>query len=315
MDRKDYRFWSVQIKEKALRLGFEYVGISNAEILLEEKERVEQWLSEGYQAEMHYLENNKEKRYDPSKLFEGTKSVVTVLLNYYPERILDKDNNYKIAKYAYGKDYHFIIKDKLNLILDELKKDIPKLEGRAFTDSAPFLDRAWAKQSGLGFIGKNTCLINRKMGSFFLIGQLLLNIDLEYDSSEHSNYCGSCRRCIDACPTGALKDEFTIDSRKCISYLTIEYKGDLPQNLKNNFNDWIFGCDICQDVCPWNRFSKPHSIQELNPHPSLFDKLKSKKDWESLRPEEFGEIFRGSAVKRAKYSGLKRNIDFLAKES
>lgn len=293
--------------------GFDLYGISKITPLEEDAKQVEKWLENSFHAEMHYMENNKEKRYDPSKLVEGAQSVVTVLFNYYPKKILPQQGNYKMAKYAYGKDYHFVIKDRLNELLARIQQHIPEAEGRAFTDSAPFLDRAWARRNGLGFIGKNTCLINKKKGSFFLIGQLVVNIAAHVPAEEVSNACGKCTRCIDACPTGALTEPFQLDASKCISYLTIEHKGDLPKELQPKFNDWVFGCDICQDVCPWNRFSKPNEIEEFQPNPLLFS-LDSKSRWEAMKPEEFGEIFRSTAVKRTKFKGITRNISFLRKE-
>lgn len=304
---------STYIKNKTKELGFDYCGISEAEFLGKDAPLVENWLEKQMHGEMRYLENNKEKRYDPSQLLEGTKTVVSVLLNYYPSQRLPEENNYKIAKYAYGQDYHFVMKDKLNALLEDLQQIIPETEGRAFVDSAPLLDRAWAKRSGLGFIGKNTCLINKKTGSFFFIGQLLLNIPMEYDHVVAKDYCGTCTRCIDNCPTGALVAPHQLDSRKCISYLTIEYKGELPEDFKPKFKDWIFGCDICQDVCPWNKFSKDNHNDEFQPKEDLLN-LKTKEDWENLTPDQFGRIFKGSAVKRTKYKGLKRNIDFLKGE-
>jgi epoxyqueuosine reductase len=298
------------IKQHALELGFDEVGISNAQQLDEEADLMEKWLEKGFQGEMSYLERNKEKRYDPRLLVEGTKSIVSVLYNYFPEEQLDTHDNYKISKYAYGQDYHTVIREKLYQLLAFIESHTGKLEtARAFTDSAPILDRAWAQKSNLGFIGKNTCLIHPRKGSFFFIGHLFLPLKLEVETEEITDYCGSCRRCIDACPTGALVAPHQLDANKCISYLTIEHRGDLPKDLKLNFKDWMFGCDICQDVCPWNRFAKPHN----EPLFKLSDALKKirKSDWEQLDKTKFNELFKGSAVKRTKYDGLKRNIDFL----
>lgn len=298
------------IKQHALELGFDEVGISMAQQLDEEADLMEKWIEKGFQGEMSYLERNKEKRYDPRLLVEGTQSIVSVLYNYFPEEQLATHDNYKISKYAYGQDYHTVIREKLYKLLAFVESHTGKLEtARAFTDSAPILDRAWAQKSNLGFIGKNTCLIHPRKGSFFFIGHLFLPLKLEVETEEITDYCGSCRRCIDACPTEALVAPHQLDANKCISYLTIEHRGDLPKDLKLNFKDWMFGCDICQDVCPWNRFAKPHK----EPQFKLSDALKNmrKSDWEQLDKTKFNELFKGSAVKRTKFEGLKRNIDFL----
>ncbi|MFA8299871.1 MAG: tRNA epoxyqueuosine(34) reductase QueG [Hyphomicrobiales bacterium] len=300
------------IKKKALALGFSLCGINKAKHLIEDGQFVENWMEKGYNAGMSYFERNKDKRYNPSLLVDNTKSIITVLLSYYPETQLSQKDNYRISKYAYGQDYHYVIKDKLALLLEYLKTINPEIEGRAFVDSAPFLDRAWANKAGLGFIGKNTCLINKDAGSFFFIGQLLVNIELDEDKTETKAYCGTCTRCIDSCPTGALVAPHQLDSNKCISYLTIEHKGDLPQGMEKQFSNYIFGCDICQDVCPWNKFSIPTKVDDLKPS-SLLAELKTKADWENMKPEQFGEIFRGTAVKRTKYKGLMRNINYIKK--
>lgn len=302
--------FSQRIIEEALRLGFDDGGISHATFLAEDASKMEKWLAEGFQGGMSYLERNKEKRYDPRLLAENTQSVVTVLMNYFPEEKLEETNRFKISKYAYGQDYHLVIRDKLKQLLAFIEASTGQLEGaRAFTDSAPVLDRAWAEKSGLGFIGKNTCLIHPRKGSFFFIGHLLIPLKLELIQKEMTDYCGTCRRCIDACPTGALVEAHRLDARKCISYLTIEHRGPLPDALKLHFNDWIFGCDICQDVCPWNRFAKPHQ----EPRFRLSDQLKkmTKADWQQLDKPTFNELFKDSAVKRTKFEGLKRNIEFL----
>ncbi len=301
------------IKDEALRLGFDDLGVSKAQQLPEDARLMEDWLQKGFQGEMSYLERNREKRYDPRLLVEETATVLTVLQNYYPNEKLSENDNYKISKYAYGKDYHKLIRKKLQQLLNFIERHTGKLEGaRAFTDSAPVLDRAWAQKSGLGFIGKNTCLIHPRKGSFFFIGHLLLPIGLEATENEITDYCGTCRRCLDACPTGALVDAHQLDARKCISYLTIEHKTELPDALKPKFEGWIFGCDICQDVCPWNRFSKPHQ----EPGFLLSEQLKKmrKKDWDELDEKTFYELFAGSAVTRAGFNGLKRNINFNKKE-
>ncbi|MBG0781831.1 MAG: tRNA epoxyqueuosine(34) reductase QueG [Bacteroidales bacterium] len=298
------------IKDEAIRLGFDDLGISKAQQLPEDACLMEDWLQKGFQGDMSYLERNREKRYDPRLLVEGTATVLTVLQNYYPKEKLSENDNYKISKYAYGKDYHKLIRKKLQQLLQFIENHTGKLEGaRVFTDSAPVLDRAWAQKSGLGFIGKNTCLIHPQKGSFFFIGHLLIPIGLRATENEITDYCGTCRRCIDACPTGALVDAHQLDARKCISYLTIEHKAELPDALKLHFEGWIFGCDICQDVCPWNRFSKPHH----EPGFLLSEQLKKmrKDDWENLNQNTFNELFAGSAVKRTGFSGLKRNITFI----
>jgi len=298
------------LKAEALRLGFDELGISKAQQLADDARLMEDWLRQGFQGSMSYLERNREKRYDPRLLVAGTATVITVLQNYFPKEKLPEEDNYKISKYAYGKDYHKLIRKKLQKLLNFIENQTGKLDGtRAFTDSAPVLDRAWAQKSGLGFIGKNTCLIHPRKGSFFFVGHLLIPIGLEATENEITDYCGTCRRCLDACPTGALVEAHHLDARKCISYLTIEHKDELPEALRQQFEGWIFGCDICQDVCPWNRFAKPHN----EPGFLISEQLKKmrKPDWERLDENTFNELFAGSAVKRAAYNGLKRNIDFL----
>jgi len=297
------------IKNEAKQLGFTACGISKAGPLTDACQKMEDWLSKGMHGEMKYLERNKEKRYNPTLLVEGAQSVVSVLYNYFPEKQLETSNNYQISKYAYGKDYHYIIKEKLNLLLQQIESKTGKRTARVFVDSAPVMDRVWAQKSGLGFIGKNTLLINRKGGSFFFIGHIILDLELESDESNPANYCGNCTKCIDSCPTNALS-AFEVDARKCISYLTIEYRSEnLPEEKKDQFNNWIFGCDICQDVCPWNRFANPNS----EPHFNLTDDLMKmrKSDWQILDKTKFNQLFKGSAVVRTRFKGLKRNIDFL----
>lgn len=295
---------------QATALGFDDCGITAAAYMKEHAEKVESWLEKGFHGSMTYLERNKEKRYDPRLLVEKTKTVVTVLQNYYPTETLAEQDNYKISKYALGKDYHLVLKNKLKEMLQSIEMITgPLPEARVFTDSAPVLDRAWAEKSGLGFIGKNTCLIHPRKGSWFFIGHIFLPVEVTPTHKSVSDYCGTCRRCIDACPTGALVAPHELDARKCISYLTIEYRGALPQELKLKFNNYIFGCDICQDVCPWNRFAKPHQ----EPLFALSEELKSmrKKDWHTLDKPLFKKLFRHSAVERTRFDGLKRNIDFL----
>ena len=300
---------SQHIITQAEKLGFDACGVAKADFLEDDAEKVEKWLSENCQGEMDYLTRNKEKRYDPRLLNEGTKTVVSVLCNYYPKQILTSDNNYKISKYAYGDDYHEVVKQKLRQLLEKIELLTGKLENtRIFVDSAPVLERAWAVRCGLGFIGKNTCLIHPKKGSFFFIGQLLLPVETEPVGKIIPNHCGRCTRCLDACPTGALKAPFQLDARKCISYLTIEYKGDLSQT-DTNFSDWIYGCDICQDVCPYNRFSLPNCEEKFQPSEKLLALRKT--DWQNLDENHFKELFGKSAVKRAGFEGLKRNIENL----
>lgn len=303
---------SQQIIALADGLGFDVCGIAKADFLEEDADRVEVWLGKGCQGEMDYLSRNKEKRYDPRLLNEGTKTIVSVLYNYYPKQIMPAENNYKIAKYAYGDDYHEVVKQKLRQLLAKIELLTGKLENtRIFVDSAPVLERAWAVRCGLGFIGKNTCLIHPKKGSFFFIGQLLLPIEIESVGKIIPNHCGRCTRCLEACPTGALEAPFQIDARKCISYLTIEYKGDFGKT-DTNFDDWIYGCDICQDVCPYNRFSLPNREDKFQPTEKLM--AMKKNDWQNLSEDCFLELFGKSAVKRAGFEGLKRNIQSMVKE-
>ncbi|MAN27426.1 MULTISPECIES: tRNA epoxyqueuosine(34) reductase QueG [Mesonia] len=295
------------IKEEALQLGFMSCGISRAEFLEEEAPRLEQWLNENRNGEMSYMENHFDKRLNPSLLVPGAKSVVSLLLNYYPNEF-QREDSYKVSKYAYGRDYHFVIKDKLKSLLHFINEEIGEVHGRAFVDSAPVLDKAWAAKSGLGWVGKNSNLLSKKVGSFFFIAELIIDLELEYDTPV-TDHCGSCTACIDACPTDAIYEPYKVDGSKCISYYTIELKDSIPESEKGKFEDWMFGCDICQDVCPWNRFSKPHSEPLFDPHPDLLQM--TKQDWEEITRETFSEIFRKSAVKRTKYQGLKRNINFL----
>lgn len=297
------------IKAEAKRLGFLSCGISKAGFLEEEAPRLENWLKKNSHGRMAYMENNFDKRLDPTLLVEDSKSVVSLLLNYYPSEFQQEDT-FKISKYAYGEDYHFIIKDKLKELLFSIQSNIGEVSGRAFTDSAPVLDRAWAAKSGLGWIGKNANLLTQKVGSFYFIAELIIDLELEYDSAV-TDHCGSCTACIDACPTEAIESPYIVNGSKCISYFTIELKEAIPQEVKGKFEDWIFGCDICQDVCPWNRFSKPHNQPLFNPHSELLGF--SKKDWTDITKDTFRKIFKNSAVKRAKFSGLERNISFVSK--
>lgn len=295
------------IKTEAKRLGFLSCGISKADFLEEEAPRLEKWLNQNMHGKMSYMENHFDKRLNPTKLVEDSKSVISLLLNYYPNTKQNK-NAPKISKYAYGTDYHFVIKDKLKSLLAFIQEEIGNVHGRAFVDSAPVLDRAWAAKSGLGWIGKNSNLITQKVGSFYFIAELIIDLDLEYDT-QSTDHCGTCTACIDACPTKAIVEPYVVDGSKCISYFTIELKDELPSSYKDKFNDWIFGCDVCQDVCPWNRFSKPHNEPLFNPHPDLL--TMTKKDWEEITQDVFSKVFKKSAVKRTKFNGLKRNIEFL----
>jgi epoxyqueuosine reductase len=300
--------YTLLIKQKSKELGFDFCGISRAEFLKEEAPRLENWLKQNMHGQMGYMSNYFDKRLDPTKLVEGAKSVVSFLLNYYPEKDLSNSDNYKISKYAYGKDYHEVIRDKLKLLIEQLKTEIGDINGRAFVDSAPVMDKVWAKKSGLGWLGKNSNLINKGNGSFFFIAELILDVELLYDNAI-KDYCGTCTKCIDACPTGAIVDPYVVDGSKCISYYTIELKEQIPDEAKGKFKDWIFGCDICQDVCPWNSFSRPHQNPEFLPTPE-FEKM-SKVDWEEITEDVFNRVFKDSPVKRTKHKGLKRNVIFV----
>ncbi len=295
------------IKAEAQRLGFLSCGVSKADFLEAEAPRLENWLKNGFQGEMNYMENHFDKRLDPRLLVDGAKSVVSLLLNYYPNQLQNEDS-YKISKYAYGQDYHFVIKDKLKTLLHFIQENIGEVSGRAFVDSAPVLDKAWAAKSGLGWIGKHSNLLTQKTGSFYFIAELIIDLELEYDSPT-TDHCGTCTACIDACPTEAIVAPYVVDGSKCISYFTIELKDNLPQEMKGKFDDWMFGCDVCQDVCPWNRFSKPHNEPAFSPKDELLGF--SKKDWEEITEETFRKVFQKSAVKRTKFEGIKRNINFI----
>jgi epoxyqueuosine reductase len=296
------------IKAKARDLGFEYCGISRAGFLEEEAPRLENWLKQNMHGKMSWMENHFDKRLDPTKLMEGAKSVVSMLLNYYPEKELATAGNYKISKYAYGDDYHKVIKDKLKELIQFINEKIGEVNGRAFVDSAPVMDKAWAKKSGLGWVGKNSNLINTETGSFFFIAEIIIDLELEYDGPI-KDYCGTCTRCVDACPTQALDSPYSVDGSKCISYLTIELKEQLPKEFKGKMEGWIFGCDICQDVCPWNRFSKIQKLKEFEASPEL--KNMKAGDWEEITKDVFKQLFGKSAVNRTKFEGLKRNINFI----
>lgn len=299
--------WTNSIKTEAKRLGFLSCGISKADFLEEEAPRLEKWLKNNMHGEMSYMANHFDKRLDPRKLVEGSKSVISLLLNYFPEKT-QREDSYKISKYAYGQDYHHIIKGKLRQLQEFITEEIGEVHGRAFVDSAPVLDKAWAAKSGLGWVGKNSNLLTQQVGSFYFIAELIVDIDLEYDHAV-TDHCGTCTACLDACPTQAIVEPYVVDGSKCISYFTIELKNELPNEMKGSFDDWMFGCDVCQDVCPWNRFSKPHNEPLFNPHPELLSM--TKKDWEEITVDVFQKVFKKSAVKRTKYGGLTRNIEFL----
>jgi epoxyqueuosine reductase len=298
------------IKAESKRLGFLSCGISKAGFLEEEAPRLETWLNQNMNGQMSYMENHFDKRLNPTLLVDGAKSVISLLLNYYPAELQNQES-YKISKYAYGQDYHHVIKEKLNELLNFIQTEIGEVSGRAFVDSAPVLDKAWAAKSGLGWMGKNSNLITQKIGSFYFIAELIVDLDLAYDTPT-TDHCGSCTACIDSCPTEAIVAPYVVDGSKCISYFTIELKDNLPQEMKGKFDDWIFGCDVCQDVCPWNRFSKPHNEPLLRATPEILSYSKS--DWEEITNDTFQKVFKNSALKRTKYEGLLRNINF-SKES
>ena len=296
------------IKAEAKRLGVLSCGISKAEFLEEEAPRLERWLHNNMHGNMHYMENHFDKRLDPTLLVEGSKSVISLTYNYYTDAVQQDADAPKISKYAYGVDYHYVIKDKLNQLLEYIKDEIGDVHGRTFVDSAPIMEKAWANKSGLGWIGKHSNLITQKVGSYYFIAELIVDLDLEVDHAV-TDHCGSCTACIDACPTQAITEPYKVDGSKCISYFTIELKENIPSEMKGQLDHWMFGCDVCQEVCPWNRFSKNHSEPLFNPNPKLLSM--SKKDWEEITQETFNKVFKKSAVKRTKYVGLKRNVRFL----
>jgi epoxyqueuosine reductase len=300
--------YSRLVKEMAVQYGFDYCGIAKAVPLDEDARRLENWLHQGMHADMQYMENYFDLRIDPSKLVPGARSVITLLKNYYPAEIPEQE--LKISKYAYGKDYHEVIRPQLRSMISELQDKIGQFNGRGFVDSAPVLERAWARKSGLGWIGKNGNLINKQSGSFFFIATLITDIDLDYDDPLAKDYCGSCTKCIDACPTEAILPGKVINGSKCISYFTIELKDEIiPSEMKGRFSNWMFGCDICQDVCPWNRFSHPHNEEAFAPFPEILNL--STKEWEELSEEMFRKIFKFSPLSRSKHKGIQRNIRFL----
>jgi len=297
------------LKHYSKTLGFDYCGISKADFLEEEAPRLEKWLNQNMHGKMHYMDNHFDKRLDPRLLVDGAKSVISLLFNYFPTETLPEEDNYKISKYAYGEDYHHVIKDKLKDLLAHIQAEIGEIHGRAFVDSAPVLDKAWAKRAGLGWVGKHSNLINRKMGSFFFIAELIIDAECEYDTPI-GDFCGTCTKCIDACPTEAIVSPYIVDGSKCISYFTIELREQIPAEWQGAWNEWIFGCDICQDVCPWNRFAHPHH----EPAFEASDALKSmrRQDWQEITEDVFKPLFKGSAVERTKIAGLQRNIAHLS---
>lgn len=295
------------IKESAKKLGFSFCGISKAEFLKEEASRLEEWLRRGYHGKMSFLENHFDKRLDPVKLVPGAKSVVSLVYNYYPKEVHARPNVPKIAKYAYGEDYHFVIREKLKALISLINNNIGAVNGRAFVDSAPVHERAWAQKSGMGWIGKNSLLLNRQMGSFFFLAEIILDLALEPDGPI-KDYCGTCTACQDACPTDAIPEPYVVDGSRCIAYLTIELRDEIPSEFKNKMENWAFGCDICQDVCPWNRFSKPHNEPKFLP--KGWEEF-TNQDWQEMTEEVFQKVFKKSAVKRTKFKGLQRNLKFI----
>ncbi len=298
------------VKQRASDLGFFQVGISKAEYMEDEAQRMEQWLDQHRHGTMNYLERYFDKRLDPTKLVPGAKSVISLMYNYYPDEYISEDSKLKISRYALGEDYHQVIKKKLRLLLEDMRQMIGEISGRCFVDSAPVLERDWARRSGLGWIGKNTLLIHPKAGSYFFLAELIIDLELEYDAPI-KDYCGTCRRCIDACPTKAIDETgYVMDGSKCISYLTIEHKGKIPNSFEDKMEGWIFGCDICQEVCPWNRFAQPHTEPAFEPSEALL--RMSPHDWQEITEEVFRKLFSKSPIKRTKFTGLKRNINFVS---
>jgi epoxyqueuosine reductase len=299
--------YSAIVKSESKRLGFDFCGISKAEFLEEEAPHLEKWLHQGMNGKMQYMENYFDMRLDPRKLVPGAKSVISLMFNYYPEEKQNSDAP-KISKYAYGKDYHFVIKDKLHELLQAMNDQIGEIHGRAFVDSAPMLERAWAAKSGLGWIGKNAQLLRPQIGSFFFLAELIVDIELDADAPI-KDYCGSCTRCMDACPTEAIIGPKIVDGSKCISYFTIELKEAMPIEMQDKLDGWMFGCDVCQDVCPWNRFSQAHSTEEMKPNAEILNM--TKKDWEEITEDVFKKTFKDSPLQRPGYNGIKRTLDYL----
>jgi epoxyqueuosine reductase len=301
--------YSQLIKNEAQKLGFLFCGIAKADFLENEAPRLESWLNKNMHGEMAYMENHFDKRLDPRLLVDGAKSVISLGINYYTDQRQDDPLAPKISKYAYGIDYHTVIKEKLKQLLQIINEEIGEVGGRAFVDSAPVLDKAWARKAGMGWIGKNSNLLNKKAGSFFFLAELIIDLELEYDIIPTADHCGTCTNCIDACPTDAIVGPYVVDGSRCISYLTIELKNEIPQEFKGKMDNWMFGCDVCQDVCPWNRFSVLNTEPAFTPHPDLLHLKKD--DWQDITQDIFQKVFKNSAVKRTKFNGLTRNIDFL----
>jgi epoxyqueuosine reductase len=296
------------IKEEALRLGFDSIGVSKAEFLENEAPRLESWLKSGFHGQMSYMENHFDKRLDPTLLVPGAQSVISLTYNYFPEEF-QREDSYKLSKYAYGEDYHRVVKDKLRDLVASMQERLGSFHARVFTDSAPIMERSWAQRSGLGWIGKHSLLISKSKGSYFFLAEIITDLELEADVPFSTDHCGTCARCVEACPTEAIIPDKTVDASKCISYFTIELKDEIPAEFREKFEDWMFGCDICLDVCPWNRFSLPHSEPRFEPRSEILDY--TKKDWEEITEDLFKDLFADSAVERTKFSGLKRNLKFL----
>ena len=296
------------IKNRAKELGFISCGIAQTDFLAEEAAHLESWLKNDFHGEMKYMENYFDKRLDPRLLVEGSKSVISLAYNYY-QALEQHPDSYKIALYAQGEDYHDVVKRKVQELLQYIQDEIGEVSGRAFTDSAPILEHAWARRAGIGWVGKNSLTLSKQKGSYFFLAELIIDLNLQYDEPMQTDHCGECTRCLDACPTDAILPNKVVNGSQCISYFTIELKNELPNEMKGKFDDWIFGCDVCQQVCPWNRFALPTHEERFEPHP---DKLNfGKRDWEEITEEVFRKVFKNSAVKRTKFAGLKRNIDFM----
>jgi epoxyqueuosine reductase len=309
MNKQAHRNFAQRLKQMALDQGFDACGISKIEVLTDERAYLEKWLAKGFHGDMGYMERNVEKRTDPSVLVEGAQSVISVLLNYYPKEHLPESSHYKISKYAYGNDYHYVIKEKLQHLMDYIEQNFPGTPMRMFTDSAPVLDKSWGIRSGLGWMGKHSLLINKQMGSFFFIGEIIVGLDLQADAPYDKDYCGTCTKCIEACPTDAITEAYVLDAKRCISFLTIEAKQDVPVEFKDQLNNWIFGCDICQDVCPWNSKAKPTSEPSFRLSDDLL--LMKKEDWEQMDKLKFNQLFKNSPVKRGGFKRLKTTISLL----
>lgn len=296
------------LKESARALGFSYCGVSSATFLEEDAPRLEEWLRRGYQGNMSYLEQHFDKRLDPRLLVPGARSVISLIYNYAPVRALQHQEDLKVARYAYGRDYHLVVKEKLQELMRLLSEQVGEVNGRAFVDSAPVMERSWAKKSGIGWIGKNSLLLNRSMGSYFFLAELIIDIELEPDGPA-KDYCGSCTACMDACPTDAIAEPYVVDGSRCISYLTIELKEAIPQEFSDKMNGWIFGCDICQEVCPWNSFATPHRESQFELNPAI--EGTTSREWMEMTEEVFAKVFAGSPMKRTKLNGMQRNVKFV----